>query len=232
MLPKANRPRVLTSPRPTEIPPEYAPIEPDVPGGQQSRERMEAEAGVEQEAEHFGEEPSSERESRTGPGRETESGPFFAVPDDEIIVVDDDAQPSATAGSEMPTRRGRKRRKPARYRQDPSPERVSSGKRLAVVEEPSGTRSMRSLTLKIPPQPQSMATVTVEVEDPEDNERWCFCNQVSYGEVRRVVNPYEQELIGSSCLQMVACDNDKCPRQWVRLSSIPPMSMLLTGVSP
>ena len=194
---------------------------------------MEAEAGVEQEAEHFGEEPSSERESRTGPGRETESGPFFAVPDDEIIVVDDDAQPSATAGSEMPTRRGRKRRKPARYRQDPSPERVSSGKRLAaVVEEPSGTRSMRSLTLKIPPQPQSMATVTVEVEDPEDNERWCFCNQVSYGEVRRVVNPYEQELIGSSCLQMVACDNDKCPRQWVRLSLIPPMSMLLTGVSP
>jgi len=39
----------------------------------------------------------------------------------------------------------------------------------------------------------------VDVEDVDDNEpRYCYCNNVSYGE-------------------MVACDNENCPREWFHL---------------
>jgi hypothetical protein len=40
-----------------------------------------------------------------------------------------------------------------------------------------------------------------EQDGEEDEERYCYCNQVSYGE-------------------MVACDNDDCPRQWFHLACI------------
>lgn len=39
----------------------------------------------------------------------------------------------------------------------------------------------------------------VDVEDVDDNEpRYCYCNNVSYGE-------------------MVACDNENCPKEWFHL---------------
>jgi len=38
-------------------------------------------------------------------------------------------------------------------------------------------------------------------EDEEGEPRYCYCNEVSFGE-------------------MVACDNDACPREWFHLSCV------------
>lgn len=38
-------------------------------------------------------------------------------------------------------------------------------------------------------------------EDGEDEPRYCYCNQISFGE-------------------MVACDNDPCPREWFHLPCV------------
>ncbi|KAJ8115427.1 hypothetical protein OPT61_g2924 [Boeremia exigua] len=40
-----------------------------------------------------------------------------------------------------------------------------------------------------------------ETDDGEDEPRYCYCNEVSYG-------------------QMVACDNDACPREWFHLPCV------------
>lgn len=38
-------------------------------------------------------------------------------------------------------------------------------------------------------------------EDEEGEPRYCYCNEISFGE-------------------MVACDNDACPREWFHLSCV------------
>ncbi|KAF2116267.1 hypothetical protein BDV96DRAFT_599003 [Lophiotrema nucula] len=56
-----------------------------------------------------------------------------------------------------------------------------------------------------PPSSASSAAPDAEVSDgevvDEDAERFCFCNEVSYG-------------------QMVACDNENCPREWFHLACV------------
>ena len=197
VLPKATRPRVVTSPPPTEIPPEYAPIEPESVGQpvpariEEPGEAPEAQVPAGEEAE------GASEQSQEPVGLKASS----SAPEEEAVeTVDDESQQSAppTSGLEPDStpdpathgRRGRKRRKPARYRQDPSPERPTASARKAPPAEPSSSRGRRSLLLKIPaqvqvqPEPEPEANVVVDVED-EDDQRWCFCNQVSFGEVRR-----------------------------------------------
>lgn len=41
----------------------------------------------------------------------------------------------------------------------------------------------------------------VDEEDEEGEPRYCYCNEISFGE-------------------MVACDNDACPREWFHLSCV------------
>ncbi|KAF1845354.1 uncharacterized protein K460DRAFT_366231 [Cucurbitaria berberidis CBS 394.84] len=50
---------------------------------------------------------------------------------------------------------------------------------------------------------EAEAEVEVEVESDEDGEepRYCYCNEVSYG-------------------NMIACDNDNCPREWFHLPCV------------
>ena len=50
---------------------------------------------------------------------------------------------------------------------------------------------------------EAEAEVEIEVESEEDGEepRYCYCNEVSYG-------------------NMVACDNDDCPREWFHLPCV------------
>jgi hypothetical protein len=55
-----------------------------------------------------------------------------------------------------------------------------------------------------PPAPASEDEESSREGDDEDDEgepRYCYCNQVSFGE-------------------MVACDNDACPREWFHLSCV------------
>lgn len=65
--------------------------------------------------------------------------------------------------------------------------------------------------------------------DPNE-PRYCYCDQVSYGDVGCVPlsmhPPFTFPLLSltlmhhSVSLQMVACDNDDCPREWVRTNHI------------
>ena len=41
----------------------------------------------------------------------------------------------------------------------------------------------------------------VESDEDEDEPLYCYCNQVSYG-------------------NMIACDNDDCPREWFHLPCV------------
>ncbi|KAL3443061.1 hypothetical protein BJX65DRAFT_210781 [Aspergillus insuetus] len=55
-----------------------------------------------------------------------------------------------------------------------------------------------------PPAPASDAEESIHEGDDEDEEgepRYCYCNEISFGE-------------------MVACDNDACPREWFHLSCV------------
>ena len=52
-------------------------------------------------------------------------------------------------------------------------------------EEDTAPQAKPSLTLKIPAQSQAGATALPDEEAPDPDEpRYCFCNQVSYGDVR------------------------------------------------
>ncbi|KAL4921766.1 hypothetical protein BDW62DRAFT_174439 [Aspergillus aurantiobrunneus] len=56
----------------------------------------------------------------------------------------------------------------------------------------------------VQPQPVSDAEESLHEGDDEDEEgepRYCYCNEISFGE-------------------MVACDNDACPREWFHLSCV------------
>ena len=66
-------------------------------------------------------------------------------------------------------------------------------------EEDKPKKTQPPLTLKIPAQNVGSAVQEGEVPDPNE-PRYCFCNQVSYGE-------------------MIACDNPTCEREWVRVQS-------------
>lgn len=56
----------------------------------------------------------------------------------------------------------------------------------------------------VPPPPEEEEEESMHEGDDEDEEgepRYCYCNEVSFGE-------------------MVACDNDACPREWFHLSCV------------
>lgn len=56
----------------------------------------------------------------------------------------------------------------------------------------------------MPPPPEEEEEESMHEGDDEDEEgepRYCYCNEVSFGE-------------------MVACDNDACPREWFHLSCV------------
>jgi hypothetical protein len=67
-----------------------------------------------------------------------------------------------------------------------------------------GKRSHKKRSSVSIPQPVLSEDESVHGGDDEDDEtepRYCYCNEVSFGE-------------------MVACDNDACPREWFHLSCV------------
>lgn len=70
---------------------------------------------------------------------------------------------------------------------DPAPVKRSHKKRGSV-----------SIPQPIPSEDES---IHGDDEDDETEPRYCYCNEVSFGE-------------------MVACDNDACPREWFHLSCV------------
>lgn len=74
---------------------------------------------------------------------------------------------------------------------------------LASEQQPVKGRHKRTASQQSTSQPESsgMARFAETEVDPSE-PRYCYCDRVSYGE-------------------MVACDNDDCPREWVGVSSSP-----------
>ena len=60
--------------------------------------------------------------------------------------------------------------------------------------------------------------------DPEDQQIYCFCQKLSYGEVRPCCKCIRASLfmmlIRCCAAQMIACDNPECPYQWFHLPCV------------
>jgi hypothetical protein len=68
--------------------------------------------------------------------------------------------------------------------------------------DPAPKRNAKKPTIPVPAIPSDDESLHEgDDEDEEGEPRYCYCNQVSFGE-------------------MVACDNDACPREWFHLSCV------------
>lgn len=79
----------------------------------------------------------------------------------------------------------------------------------------SATAAQASQTRAGSPEPAKSSVDPADVDPSEPT--YCYCDRVSFGEVR-----------GFLLLQMVACDNDDCPLEWVRYLTHP-VSYIVCG---
>ena len=127
-------------------------------------------------------------------------GPSASLPppedgteDVEIIDVTESAEPADEPSNEnaerAPSRgkkKGRRRRRSMKPRAGQTAEPGEAAPEEGEApEEDTAPQAKPSLTLKIPAQSQAGATALPDEEAPDPDEpRYCFCNQVSYGDVR------------------------------------------------
>ena len=160
--------------------------------------------------------------------------PIPGLSDDEDITA---APPVISAGSEVtigmatgsadgPTPRGgggssasRKSKKAKKRRMSDkvvSEAEAVAGAVAAAGASSTAASSSRGLKLKVPPLSAIMQGDAAA--DPNE-PKYCFCNRVSYGNVRRGLS-YVLYLpvlrVGFTPSQMVACDHPQCKREWVR----------------
>lgn len=68
--------------------------------------------------------------------------------------------------------------------------------------DPAPKRNAKKPAIPVPAIPSDEESLHEGDDEDEDGEpRYCYCDQVSFGE-------------------MVACDNDACPREWFHLSCV------------
>lgn len=126
-----------------------------------------------------------------------------------MIGVTEDAIPAPGTRPVIKRRRGRKKG-------------VEPPEKAVTPLPTTGTTAPR-LKLKVPPlaavvQANNAAIVPVDPNEPT----YCYCNQVSYGDVSvnfQLCIQVHVLTFGVACLQMVGCDNDECPYEWVFLFS-------------
>ncbi|KAI0362781.1 hypothetical protein OH77DRAFT_1417070 [Trametes cingulata] len=107
-----------------------------------------------------------------------------------------------------PTRerkKGKKRRKTAGRRRTGAAAEEPEAEVVAVEAEEEALPQQETqapLTLRIPAQSAVQTPVIVDDMPPDPNEpRYCFCNQVSFGD-------------------MIACDNPTCTREWFHIGCV------------
>ncbi|KAI0807065.1 hypothetical protein C8Q74DRAFT_1225620 [Fomes fomentarius] len=205
IIPKANRNRIMTSPPPITL---EDPIEDLIVTEPVSDPPVEEVGKVTAPVEEETAEPEAV------PSRAAEE----QEEDIEIIEIVDEPEPDSEPPVEVvepppvvEERKGRKRRKSARARaaageDDFPPQAVKRAQRQQSAPEPEPEEEVQPenqppLTLRIPAQ-TNLAPQIPESEMPDPDEpRYCFCNQVSYGE-------------------MIACDNPECTREWFHMGCV------------
>ncbi|KAI0747798.1 hypothetical protein C8Q80DRAFT_1316285 [Daedaleopsis nitida] len=177
VLPKPNRSRIVTSPPPFEIPMDPLLLPQPV---------------IEPPSEEVQETPTpAEEETPDPPPAPEEQDEPVEIVESEEPVVEMVEPPAPTRGK----RKGRKRRKSKRTRSEapPTEEQAAPEETLEPeAEEEDAPIPAQNLA----PQP----LVEPELLDPNE-PRYCFCNQVSYGE-------------------MIACDNPSCEREWFHMGCV------------
>ena len=117
-------------------------------------------------------------------------------PEAEEVEIIDVTEPTETVAEPIPgpvqrvpsrgKRKGRRRRKSTKHKPEPTAEPgegAQDGESVALeADEETVPEPQPTLTLKIPAQ-ASAVVPALEAVDP-DEPRYCFCRQVSYGEVR------------------------------------------------
>lgn len=143
------------------------------------------------------------------PGDELDSplpGTSSAFP---LFQSDGGAPVAGIATEDTPRPASRKRK--GRKRDRESPENV-----VPPMPIPGTTRRIK---LKVPPlaavvQANHEANGTALVPVDPNEPVYCYCKQVSYGQVcvslLQCPSPWSESL-----LQMIACDNDECAYEWV-----------------
>ncbi|KAF2849864.1 hypothetical protein T440DRAFT_118723 [Plenodomus tracheiphilus IPT5] len=67
--------------------------------------------------------------------------------------------------------------------------------------KPNAPSSVASSNAQEQDYPEAEVEAEIESDDDGDEPRYCYCNEVSYG-------------------NMIACDNDDCPREWFHLACV------------
>lgn len=81
-------------------------------------------------------------------------------------------------------------------------ENAQSRSRPTRSTDPAPRRNTKKSSVRAPAIPSDEESLHEgDDEDEEGEPRYCYCNEISFGE-------------------MVACDNDACPREWFHLSCV------------
>ncbi|KAI9056665.1 hypothetical protein FKP32DRAFT_1598936 [Trametes sanguinea] len=124
---------------------------------------------------------------------------------EEPAVEEETAPPEEAEQPPAPSKerkKGKKRKKAtASRRQTTEPATAASAPVSVVADAPPAEQAQAPLTLRIPAQ-NLPTPIVVDEMPPDPNEpRYCFCNQVSFGD-------------------MIACDNPTCAREWFHIGCV------------
>ncbi|KAJ5714462.1 uncharacterized protein N7483_011643 [Penicillium malachiteum] len=110
-----------------------------------------------------------------------------------------DGRPAEAIETEQPKGRNSKTSTPLL----PFAEPVQPRSRPTRSTDPApNKRNAKKTAVPVPPIPSDEESIHEGDDEDEDGEpRYCYCNEISFGE-------------------MVACDNDACPREWFHLSCV------------
>lgn len=133
--------------------------------------------------------PGTKREDSDRPAESVETG-------------ESPAPPQSNSGSKG---RSSKTSTPVLQSYEPAQPRVRPTRSTNPAPATSAKRSHKknggATVLPPPPSEEEESMHEGDDEDEEGEPRYCYCNEVSFGE-------------------MVACDNDACPREWFHLSCV------------
>ncbi|OSD02760.1 hypothetical protein PYCCODRAFT_1410194, partial [Trametes coccinea BRFM310] len=125
-------------------------------------------------------------------------------PVQESAAEEGTAPPEEAGHSSAPSKerkKGKKRKKTTSRRQTTEPATAASAPVSVIAEAPPAEQAQAPLTLRIPAQ-NLPTPIVVDEMPPDPNEpRYCFCNQVSFGD-------------------MIACDNPTCAREWFHIGCV------------
>ncbi|CDO69121.1 hypothetical protein BN946_scf185042.g23 [Trametes cinnabarina] len=141
------------------------------------------------------------------PSEAVEEAAEVSVADEGTVPPEEAADPSAPSRTR---KKGKKRKSTTSRRQTAEPSAAADAPVSVAAEALPVEPAQAPLTLRIPAQNIPTPIVLDEMPPDPNEPRYCFCNQVSFGD-------------------MIACDNPTCAREWVGTQVVGITMNLLTS---